>query len=270
MLNLKFIFRNLPGVLSPVDRDSCGQDRALRRRGRLVVDGGVVRGLRVVDRAPGSAAEVLRAELVVDGSGRGSRLVSWLADLGRTPAEPERVAVGLRYASCRLGLDPAVLGGDIGILCGPSVAVPRTASLARLENGEFLLTVGGWVGGFGDDRPPTDVPGLVAFIDPLPWARPGRRPSTGGPDRSSRPVPVPHGHPAVCRSSRTPPRPAGPRRRGLHPGPPSTGRVCRWPPCRLDSTKYALAALLFPATACAALAIGIAITRHHLRAKRSS
>ncbi len=133
----------------------------------LLLDGGVVHGLRIVDRTPGSAAEVLAADLVVDASGRGSRLPSWLADLGRPLPAPQQVSVDLSYVSCRLRLDPDALDGDIAIVCGPSSTTPRAASLARLEDGEFLLTVGG----FGEDRPPADLVGLTAFTAPLVYGR---------------------------------------------------------------------------------------------------
>ncbi len=123
----------------------------------LLGDPDRVRGLRVVDRAPGSAAEVLDADLVVDASGRASRLPAWLRDIDVPIDAPEQILVSLSYASCRFRLDRNVLNGDIGIICGPSGPVPRTAALARLETGEWLLTVGGFV----DDRPPLNIPGLL-------------------------------------------------------------------------------------------------------------
>ncbi len=133
----------------------------------LIGDGHRVRGLRVVDRAPGSAAEVMEADLVVDASGRGSRLPAWLRGIGVPVGSPEKIPVSLGYTSCRFLLDRDVLNGDIGIICGPSGPAPRTAALARLENDEWLLTVGG----FGHDRPPLDIPGLLRFVAALPCGR---------------------------------------------------------------------------------------------------
>jgi 2-polyprenyl-6-methoxyphenol hydroxylase-like FAD-dependent oxidoreductase len=145
---------SMPGVTVRAGCDAAG----------LVGDREGVRGLRVVDRAPDSAAGVLDADLVVEASGRASRLPHWLRDIGVPVSPPEQVAVALSYASCRFRMDPDVLDGDIGIICGPSATVPRTAALARLETGEWLLTVGG----FGADRPPLDIPGLHAFVGTLP------------------------------------------------------------------------------------------------------
>jgi 2-polyprenyl-6-methoxyphenol hydroxylase-like FAD-dependent oxidoreductase len=130
----------------------------------LIADPDRVRGLRVVDRAPGSSAEVLDAELVIDASGRASRLPFWLRDIGVPVSAPQQIPVKLNYASCRFLMDPDALDGDIGIICGPSGPVPRTAALARLETGEWLLTVGG----FGSDRPPLNIPGLLEFVEVLP------------------------------------------------------------------------------------------------------
>lgn len=133
----------------------------------LVGDRDRVRGLRVLDRAPGSSAEVLDAELVVDSSGRASRLPFWLRDIGVPVTTPAQIPVKLSYASCRFLMDPDALDGDIGIICGPSGPIPRTAALARLETGEWLLTVGG----FGRDRPPLTIPGLLEFVEGLPCGR---------------------------------------------------------------------------------------------------
>jgi 2-polyprenyl-6-methoxyphenol hydroxylase-like FAD-dependent oxidoreductase len=109
----------------------------------LVADHDRVRGLRVVDRAPGSSAEVLDADLVIDASGRASRLPFWLRDIGVPVSAPEQIPVKLNYASCRFLMDRDALDGDIGIVCGPSGPVPRTVALARLETGVARRARGG-------------------------------------------------------------------------------------------------------------------------------
>ena len=122
-----------------------------------------VAGVRLLRRADGSAEEVLDADLVVDALGRGSRTPRWLEALGYQPPDEERVAVDVGYASCRYRLPPDTLDGDLGCLLGPTPAQPRGGALARIEGGQWLLTLMGLVG----DHPPTDPEGFLAFAGSL-------------------------------------------------------------------------------------------------------
>lgn len=123
-----------------------------------------VTGVRLVDRSPGSAAEVLDADMVVDASGRGSRLPAWLEGLGHRPPAAQRVPVGIGYSSCRYRLAPDALDGDIGLVWGPTPGLPRAAGFARIETGEWLFTAIG----VGGDHPPRDHDGLLEFAAGLP------------------------------------------------------------------------------------------------------
>ena len=62
-------------------------------------DGRRVTGVRVLRRADGSAEELLRADLVVDASGRGSRTPAWLDALGYPRPDREQVQIRLGYAT---------------------------------------------------------------------------------------------------------------------------------------------------------------------------
>ncbi|WP_208640934.1 NAD(P)/FAD-dependent oxidoreductase, partial [Streptomyces carpinensis] len=63
----------------------------------LVGDAGRVRGVRVA--APGGEPSELAADLVVDASGRGSRVVTWLGELGITGVRERVVDSGLVNAT---------------------------------------------------------------------------------------------------------------------------------------------------------------------------
>jgi 2-polyprenyl-6-methoxyphenol hydroxylase-like FAD-dependent oxidoreductase len=122
-----------------------------------------VTGARVLRRADGSAEEAVRADLLVDATGRGSRAGAWLAALGHAPAPEEHVRMDLGYATRRYRVDDDRIGGDLGILHGLTPAHPRGGGLARLEGGRMLLTLAGLRG----DHPPRDPAGFDAFAQSL-------------------------------------------------------------------------------------------------------
>jgi 2-polyprenyl-6-methoxyphenol hydroxylase-like FAD-dependent oxidoreductase len=126
-------------------------------------DGAAVTGVRVIRRADGSAEETLAADLVVDATGRHSRIPAALEELGYGRPPVERIGIGVGYAtrSYRLGRD--ALGGDLGILVGATPQHPRGGALATVEGRRCLLTLFGVLG----DHPPTDVPGFEVFAGTL-------------------------------------------------------------------------------------------------------
>ncbi|GAB3344632.1 FAD-dependent oxidoreductase [Modestobacter lapidis] len=126
-------------------------------------DGSRVTGVRVLPRAEGGAEQVLPADLVVDATGRGSRVEGWLAALGHPRPATERVAIGLHYATRSYRLRPGALGDDLAVLAAPTPAHPRGAALAVVEGGRCLVTLAGVLG----DRPPTDPDGFLAFARSL-------------------------------------------------------------------------------------------------------
>lgn len=122
-----------------------------------------VRGIRVFDRADGSAEEQLDADLVVDATGRGSRLPAWLEEIGLPRPPLERVEVGVGYTSRRYRLDSTVLDGALAVISGPTPRRPRAGALSLVEDGEWLLTLMGVLG----DHPPTDDGGMLRFAADL-------------------------------------------------------------------------------------------------------
>lgn len=147
--------RALPGVVLVDGCDVGGLDTA--------PDGRRVRGARVIRRRRGSAEEVLAADLVVDATGRGSRMPAWLDSLGHPRPPVEHVRVGLGYTSRTYRLVPGMLDGDLVVLNGPTPDRPRGGALSVLEDGRVVLTLFGMLG----DHPPRDPDGLVDFARSL-------------------------------------------------------------------------------------------------------
>jgi hypothetical protein len=129
-------------------------------------EGRRVTGVRVLRRADGSAEEVLGADLVVDASGRASRIPVWLEALGSPRPDREQVRIGLAYATRTYRPPPDALDGDLAILNAATPRRPRTGALLMLEGDRWMLTLGGILG----DNPPTDPDGFHAFARSLQFA----------------------------------------------------------------------------------------------------
>ena len=124
-----------------------------------------VAGVRVLRRADGSAEELLDADLVVDGSGRGSRTPAWLESIGYPAPQREQVRIGLGYTTRTYRLSDSALDGDLAMLVAATPQHPRTGAMQRLEDDRWMLTLAGILG----DHPPTDPDGFVEFAQSLPF-----------------------------------------------------------------------------------------------------
>jgi 2-polyprenyl-6-methoxyphenol hydroxylase-like FAD-dependent oxidoreductase len=125
--------------------------------------GGVRIRQREADAARGSETE-LAADLVVDASGRGSKLPQWLEALGYPRPVETIVDPHLGYAS-RIYMPPA--DADIGWLGVFAPASPprhpRGCVIFPIEGGRWMVTAGG-----GDtEYPPVDESGFMAFLRSL-------------------------------------------------------------------------------------------------------
>jgi 2-polyprenyl-6-methoxyphenol hydroxylase-like FAD-dependent oxidoreductase len=147
--------RVLPGVTFADRRDVLGLVTTPDRRR--------VMGARLIPRADGGTEETLTADLVVDASGRGSRLPVWLDDLGYGRPTEDKVTTGVAYATGIFRLEPGALGSDRAVIVAPSPAHPRGAGLAPIEGRRHIVTLMGMLG----DRPPTDLAGFCGFAKSL-------------------------------------------------------------------------------------------------------
>ncbi|MER5862828.1 FAD-dependent monooxygenase [Kitasatospora sp. NPDC002040] len=150
---LEQILRDRVAALGPVVLDHCA------RAGRLLVDHASGRvSVGVHRRGEGEdREELVDADLVVDATGRGSRMPQWLSQAGyRCP--PSLVVDGhVAYSSRRYTLTP-VPGRDWSASYQPALApnAPRGGVLARIGTDQWLLALIGAAG----HTPPTDDVGF--------------------------------------------------------------------------------------------------------------
>lgn len=110
-------------------------------------------------------AETLRADLVVDASGRGTSATRWLRELGYAPPPESVVNVDVGYAHRLYARDPEDPRTRSWIFVTPvAPAERRVAGAFPVEGNRWLVGMGGWFG----DHPPTDEAGFRAFARSLP------------------------------------------------------------------------------------------------------
>jgi 2-polyprenyl-6-methoxyphenol hydroxylase-like FAD-dependent oxidoreductase len=124
---------------------------------------GRIAGIRV-RHAQGNLEQTLDADLVVDATGRGSRVPAWLAELGYERPEEDRVKIGLAYTTRHFRLRSDPYGTDLSINPVASPANPRGAFFPKLPGNRSMLSLTGMLG----DDPPTDYDGFLAFAKSLP------------------------------------------------------------------------------------------------------
>jgi 2-polyprenyl-6-methoxyphenol hydroxylase-like FAD-dependent oxidoreductase len=103
------------------------------------------------------------ADLVIDASGRGSRLPHWLAELGVRVTEPLLVDARLGYATqmYRAAGQPPI---ETGVVIQATPETGRGGLALPVENGHWLIVASG----YGDQRPTRDPGEFVAFLAALP------------------------------------------------------------------------------------------------------
>ncbi len=126
----------------------------------LVFDGDRVTGARYV---PADSPDVVteQADLVVDATGRSSRLGDWLEENGWQRPPMRRMPIKLNYATAMFSYDEQV--SDVWSAISQSSADPDTGRPARI--GGFLKVEGDrWIlliSGYGDDRPSKDTQDFI-------------------------------------------------------------------------------------------------------------
>ncbi len=124
---------------------------------------GRICGVRLRRRGIGeSPVETVAAGLVVDASGRGSRLPRWLGEHGLASPPESEVRVDVGYAT-RFYRRTEVARDWTALLCHPRPPDTRCGVLLPVEDGRWMLTLVGWYG----DHPPGDDAGFLAFTASL-------------------------------------------------------------------------------------------------------
>ncbi|MFE0412809.1 FAD-dependent monooxygenase [Streptomyces tendae] len=129
----------------------------------LTGSAGRVRGVRV--SGPDGEAD-LHADLVVDASGRGTRIVTWLAGLGLSGVRTRTVDSGLVNASRVYRVPAGAERFPLTIVqADPYVSRPgRSAMVMPVEGDRWLVSCGGTRGG----EPPADAEGFLRYTLDLP------------------------------------------------------------------------------------------------------
>ena len=127
-------------------------------------DAGLVTGVRLGD--PSSSGDWSGGvDLVVDASGRSSKLNSWLVDAGYPAVERTEIGVELMYRTCMFH-PPKDRPFDWSFLIlYPQTPDKRRAGyIFRVEDDLWLVSMLGYLG----VKPPADVEGFVDFAKQLP------------------------------------------------------------------------------------------------------
>lgn len=150
----------------------CARRRLLATPGVEILDGCAVcrllptadgEGVSGVEIAAGASSSTLRADLVVDATGRRSRLPDWLHGLGYDRPEETRIAAARSYASRVYRRRKATRDWSAAFIQADPPATGRMGVAFDIEDDRTIVTVQG----AGGDHPPTDEAGFVAFARSL-------------------------------------------------------------------------------------------------------
>ncbi|MFI5907848.1 NAD(P)/FAD-dependent oxidoreductase [Dactylosporangium sp. NPDC051541] len=109
----------------------------------------------------GGGSRVVPGSLVVDATGRGSRMPQWLEAFGCPPPEQEVVPIDVRYSSRIFEGD--LLGDDLVVITARYPGRKRSSVMQCLEGNRVLVTLAGVHG----ERPPTDLEGFAEYAGSL-------------------------------------------------------------------------------------------------------
>ncbi|MGV1005482.1 MAG: hypothetical protein ACOYEV_12115, partial [Candidatus Nanopelagicales bacterium] len=118
-----------------------------------------VTGVTVANRAGDGRKRSLRADLVVDATGRGSRTPAFLESMGYQPPREDHVVMRTAYASQPLRVRSSGVEPFVGI--GAEPGRPTGLFLSRYEDDQWMFTVYGMLG----QEPPGDLSGMLDFVE---------------------------------------------------------------------------------------------------------
>ena len=146
-------------------RVACLENVTVADRSRVsdfVLHGPSVVGV-MVQRDTVQTADRLDAELVVDATGRASRLPAWLAAHGFVPPPEEAMDVDVGYATARYAADPRRLGGRRALLVGATAGCSRGGVVHAVEGDTIEVSLTG----YRDEHPPATEAGFIAHAASL-------------------------------------------------------------------------------------------------------
>lgn len=120
---------------------------------------------------------IIETSLVVDASGRGSRLSTWLAAAGWPTPEEETIPAEIAYTTRLFRRSPVHFGGRRVLVVGADRPLWRAGVALLTEEDRWIVTLGGYRG----DAAPADPDGFAAFAASLPTPELGRLVTTAEP-----------------------------------------------------------------------------------------
>jgi 2-polyprenyl-6-methoxyphenol hydroxylase-like FAD-dependent oxidoreductase len=120
-------------------------------------------GVELIDRRE-NCAELRRADLVVDATGRGSRTPGWLAELGYDPPDEDRIEVNLMYATQLFRRRAGDLDGNLAVVVPADPPCKRTGAALAIEGDRWSVTLAG----MDNDLPSNTDTGFRRFAQRLP------------------------------------------------------------------------------------------------------
>ena len=146
-------------------------EHLVRQRVRNLPDVTLHEGVRVTELRRGARrwhvvcedATSVEADLVIDASGRGSRLPHWLSELGIPLSQPLAVDARLGYA-CRTYRAIGELPIEIAVAIAATPETGRGGLAVPVEDGRWLIVAAG----YGDRRPSRDEAEFDEFLATLP------------------------------------------------------------------------------------------------------
>jgi 2-polyprenyl-6-methoxyphenol hydroxylase-like FAD-dependent oxidoreductase len=119
-----------------------------------------ITGVLVPRRDTGSE-ETVGADLVLDATGRGSRITTWLSAHGYQPPRQERLTINLKYATRHFRVSEGALRDVKIVASGAEPSRPRGFVFFAQENDRWILTAIGYDG----HHPPTEPNAFLAFVE---------------------------------------------------------------------------------------------------------
>lgn len=130
----------------------------------LCASGRTIQGVRVSRRDPPHVEETLAGDLVVDATGRGSRIMSWLSDLSFARPREEIVRANLTSATCTIRRRKDHLGGQSGFVVSATPPSLRSGAALAIEGDRYIVSMTTYL---GEPAPKTHEE-MIAFARTLP------------------------------------------------------------------------------------------------------
>lgn len=121
-------------------------------------------GVRLAQPLPGEGEAVMRADLVVDSSGRNAHSPQWLEALGYAKPVEETIDVDIAYTTRMFRRRPGQLGGKKVALIAADAPIWRFGVALAMEDERWIVTLGGYFG----DMPATNERAFLDFARTLP------------------------------------------------------------------------------------------------------